>query len=123
MCRRSFSRFPRRFSFAGGARIIVSRDRWGPGNYRRDRAVARLQGRKKTPRGAGAILAREIIMNCRSYEESLLNLDLPDQTPAELQSHLAGCEHCRELQRRLVLLQNSVKQLPLPVALSRLEFL
>jgi len=62
-------------------------------------------------------------MNCRSYQESLLKLDLPDQAPAELQSHLGGCEQCRELQRRLVLLQNSVKQLPLPAALSRLEFL
>jgi hypothetical protein len=62
-------------------------------------------------------------MNCRSYQESLLKLDLPDQAPAELQAHLGGCEQCRELQRRLVLLQDSVKQLPLPVALSRLEFL
>jgi hypothetical protein len=62
-------------------------------------------------------------MNCRSYQESLLKLDAPDQTPAELQSHLGSCEQCRELQRRLVLLQDSVKQLPLPAALSRLEFL
>ena len=62
-------------------------------------------------------------MNCRSYQESLLKLDLPDQAPAELQTHLGGCEQCRELQRRLVLLQDSVKQLPLPAALSRLEFL
>jgi hypothetical protein len=62
-------------------------------------------------------------MNCRSYQESLLKLDLPNQAPAELQVHLGSCEQCRELQRRLVLLQDSIKQLPLPVALSRLEFL
>jgi hypothetical protein len=62
-------------------------------------------------------------MTCRSYQESLLKLDLPDQAPADLQAHLGGCEQCRELQRRLVLLQDSIKQLPLPAALSRLEFL
>jgi hypothetical protein len=62
-------------------------------------------------------------MNCRSYQESLIKLDLPDQAPADLQAHLGGCEQCRELQRRLVLLQDSIKQLPLPAALSRLEFL
>jgi hypothetical protein len=62
-------------------------------------------------------------MNCSSFQDRLLKLEQPAQPPSDIQAHLASCPDCRQWQERLVRLEQIVRELPVPAALSRLEFL
>jgi hypothetical protein len=62
-------------------------------------------------------------MNCATIQRSLLSCERPDQPPVELRRHLAECDACRALQRRLVQLEEQLPLLPVPPSSGREAFL
>ncbi len=61
-------------------------------------------------------------MKCRSLQRRLLAVERPDQLGADLQRHLADCDACRVLHRRLVELERDLPLLPVPASTRRTAF-
>jgi hypothetical protein len=62
-------------------------------------------------------------MNCQALQRWLLKADHPGRVPAEVRDHLADCAACRELQRRLLLIEQHVPLMPVPPSEARADFL
>lgn len=53
-------------------------------------------------------------MNCSAAQRCLFELERPSQPSDAVRAHLASCADCRAYQRRIVELERSVAQLPVP---------
>jgi hypothetical protein len=62
-------------------------------------------------------------MNCTAIQRRLLASERPDQPPAEVKSHLAGCPVCRGWQRHLLEIERLIAQLPIPPSTTRARLL
>lgn len=62
-------------------------------------------------------------MNCTIIQRRLLGAEDPAHPPDEVQSHLAGCNGCREWQALLLQMEQQVPLLPVPPSEARAEFL
>jgi hypothetical protein len=62
-------------------------------------------------------------VNCTVIQRRLLAAERPEQPPAEIQSHLAQCASCRLWQQRLIQMERSISQLPVPPSTAKEQFL
>jgi hypothetical protein len=61
-------------------------------------------------------------MICTTIQRRLLGSEQPDRPPAEVRAHLEGCAECREVQRRLLELEQGIGRLPAPESEMRSAF-
>src|SRR5262249_3093770 len=62
-------------------------------------------------------------MKCKEFKFFLLGCENPDQPPADVKAHLAGCADCRNWQNRLAVIEMNVPFLPVPESAARAELL
>jgi hypothetical protein len=62
-------------------------------------------------------------MNCTAIQRRLLASERPEQPPAEVKSHLAGCPVCRAWQQQLLELERQLPLLPIPPSSARARLL
>jgi hypothetical protein len=51
-------------------------------------------------------------MICSFYQRRLLSTEQPESPALDIETHLAGCQACREFQRQLLLLESNVPRIP-----------
>jgi hypothetical protein len=61
-------------------------------------------------------------MICTGMQRQLLSIERADRPPPEVREHLESCAECREVQRRLLDMEQRVRQLPVPESEGRSAF-
>jgi hypothetical protein len=61
-------------------------------------------------------------MTCTTIQRRLLGAERPDQPPAEVREHLAGCAECREWQQRLIETERGISRLTVPPSEGKAAF-
>jgi hypothetical protein len=61
-------------------------------------------------------------MSCTTTQRRLLSAERPDRPAPEVRDHLDGCAECREIQRRLLDMEQRLGRLPVPESQGRTAF-